>query len=279
MSRGAWLNGSPSLVRVGPAPTIALEVRGTGPFVLFLHGIGGSRRQWQPQLTALSDTFRVAAWDARGYGDSDDYAGPLQFSVFVDDVLRVLDHFGVARASIVGLSMGGRIAREVALRAPDRVDRLVLANTTPGFSSLSADEQRRFVESRAAPIRAGAPVATIAREMAPRLLHRDADAATIEAVIAMMSALHPESYIKTVEASVAQDRAAPIESIRAPTLVITSDADPLYPRAISEDMARRIPGARLVVIERAGHLSNIERPLAFNRALRDFLAPGPEQAA
>lgn len=260
------------LVRVGPAPRIAVEIGGSGPFVLFLHGIGGSRRQWSPQLEALAGAYRVAAWDARGYGDSEDYDGPLAFADLARDVLRVLDHFGVAKASLVGLSMGGRIAREVALAAPQRVGRLVLANTSPGFAALSADEQARFIEARAAPLRAGRTPAEIAAELVPRLLHPEVDPAARAAAIALGHDLHAASYLKTVVASVEQDRAAPIERIAVPTLVITSDADRLYPRSIAEDMARRIPGARLAVIERAGHLSNLEQPLAFNRALVDFLA-------
>lgn len=260
------------LVHVGPAPRIAVEIGGSGPFVLFLHGIGGGRGQWRPQMDALADTFTVAAWDARGYGDSDDYDGPLEFASFAADVIRVLDHCGIARAHLVGLSMGGRIAREVALRAPERVAKLVLANTTPGFAALSDADQRAFIESRAAPLRAGKTPAELAPSLVAKLLHPQASVAARAQAVAMMSALHPASYIKTVEASVAQDRAAPIEEIRADTLVITSDADPLYPKSIAEAMAARIPNARLVTLPVAGHLSNLEQPDAFNAALRHFLA-------
>ena len=87
--------------------------------------------------------------------------------------------------------------------------------------------------------------------------------------------MHRESYLKTIEASVAQDLVAPIEQIRAPTLVIGSTEDQLYPLTIAEDMARRIPRARLVVIEGAGHLSNLERPDEFNRAIAEFLRSLP----
>jgi 3-oxoadipate enol-lactonase len=257
--------------RIGPPPRIAVEVAGSGPFVLFLHGIGGTREQWRPQLDALAADFTVAAWDARGYGESDDYEGPLRFASFVDDVIRVLDHFKVTRTHLVGLSMGGRIAREVALAHPDRIDRLVLANTTPGFAALSEEAQRAFIEARSAPLRSGRTPAELAPVLVAKLVHPDASAAARAQAIAMMTGLHTGSYIKTVEASVAQDRSAPIEAIRAPTLVVTSDADPLYPASVAIDMARRIPGARLVTIEQCGHLSNLEKPEAFNAALRAFL--------
>lgn len=127
-------------VLVGPAPRIALSVAGSGPLVVLLHGIGGHRRHWDDQLAAFGAHFTAAAWDARGYGDSDDYDGALAFSDFSADLLRVLDFFGAARAHLVGLSLGGRIARDFALRHPERVATLVLANTTAGFDTLTPEE-------------------------------------------------------------------------------------------------------------------------------------------
>jgi len=111
---------------VGPAPRIAVSVAGQGPLVLFLHGIRGNRRNWHRQLEAFSKNFRAAAWDARGYGDSDDYDGALQFDHFSGDVLRVAEHLKANKLHLVGLSMGGRIARNVALHYPERFNRIVL---------------------------------------------------------------------------------------------------------------------------------------------------------
>ncbi|MFN2645078.1 MAG: alpha/beta fold hydrolase [Burkholderiales bacterium] len=249
-------------VFVGPPPRLAVSVAGDGELVLFLHGIGGRRQNWQAQLAFFSREYKAAAWDARGYGESDDYDGPLDFRVFSADLLRVLDHFEAPRAHIVGLSMGGRIARNFALHHPGRLRSLTLANTSPGFGALTQEAVQRFVAER--------------RELQPelqakRVLGRNAPREAFDALVASMRALRRESYLKTVEASVSQDLAAPLEEIRAPTLVIASRHDPLYPPSISEDMARRIPGARLVIIEDAGHLSNLERPDEFNRALDEFL--------
>lgn len=249
-------------VLVGPAPRLALSVAGDGPLVLFLHGIGGRRQNWDAQLAFFSRQFKAAAWDARGYGDSDDYEGPLQFSVFSDDLLRVVDFLGEKRAHIVGLSMGGRIARNFALHHPERVGALVLANTTPGFGSLTPEQVVRFVNER----KTLDPAAQARRLVSPR-----ARPGAFDTLVASLHALHRESYLKTVEASVAQDLAAPIEQIRAPTLVVTSDEDRLYPPAIAQDMARRIPGARLALIEGAGHLSNLEQPERFNQVVLEFL--------
>jgi len=238
-------------------------VAGSGPLLLFLHGIGGNRRNWDAQLAFFSRTYKAAAWDARGYGDSDDYEGPLEFSVFSEDIVRVLDFLKVEKAHLIGLSMGGRIARNFALHHPERVDRLVLANTTPGFGSLTPQQVREFVAQR----RNADPV-----ERAKRLISPRARPGAFEDLVASLRAVHRESYLKTVEASVAQDLAAPIENIRAPTLVVTSDEDRLYPTAIAQDMVRRIPGASLAVIEGAGHLSNLEQPEHFNQVVLGFLS-------
>jgi 3-oxoadipate enol-lactonase len=185
----------------------------------------------------------------------------LRFSDFVDDVLRVLDFFGEERAHLVGLSMGGRIAREAALRRPERLLSLTLANTSPGFDALSPEQVRRFAEER----RNRTP------ESMKALLGSRADPGAYEALLTAFQALRKPSYLKTLEASVAQDRAAPVEQIRVPTLVITGTEDPVYPTPIAQNMARRISGAKLVALEGCGHLSNLEQPEHFNRVLMEFL--------
>jgi 3-oxoadipate enol-lactonase len=232
--------------------------------LLFLHGIGGNRSHWRDQLAFFSRRYRAAAWDARGYGDSDDYEGPLEFAAFSRDLLRLLDFFQAAKAHLVGLSMGGRIVRDFALRHPERVATLTLANTHPGFDALTPEQVRQFVAER------------LARtpESMRGLLGAKARPEAYEALAASFKALRRESFVKTLEASVAQDRAAPVERIRAPTLVITGAEDRVYPPELARDMARRIPGARLVELEGCGHLSNLEQPERFNEALLQFLGAG-----
>ena len=110
---------TPWTTLVPGSPRIAVASAGRGQLVLFLHGIGGNRNHWQHQLAFFSQQgFKAAAWDARGYGDSDDYEGALQFEDFTSDLARVLDHLGTEKADLVGLSMGGRIARNFALAQP-----------------------------------------------------------------------------------------------------------------------------------------------------------------
>jgi len=253
---------SATTVMVDPAPRLAVSVAGQGPMVLFLHGIRGNGRNWGPQLHVFSaEGFTSAAWDARGYGASDDYEAPLQFDHFGGDVVRVAEHFGVQQLHLVGLSMGGRIARNVALRFPERLLSLTLVSTTPGFDALSPDQVRRFVTEH----RNRTPDAV------RRLLGSRARGEALDELSDSLSRVREESYRKTLIASVAQDRDAPIENIRVPTLVIAGDEDKVYPARIARELAQRIPGARLVMMRGAGHLPNLERPGRFNEILLDFL--------
>ncbi len=265
-------------VFIGPAPRLAVSVAGAGPLVVLLHGIGGHRRHWDDQLAAFAPEFTACAPDARGYGDSDDYAGPLAFADLAADVIRVLDHFGAARAHLVGLSLGGRVARDVCLRHPGRVATLVLCNTHPGFDALAPDQVDAFIRSRRGPLAAGKLPRDIADDLARGVLGKSAPERARERLLASLVALRKESYLKTLEASVREDRGAPVERIAAPTLVVTSDEDTVYPPATAVAMASRIPGAQLALIAGAGHVSNLERPAAFGAAVLGFLREHRDRA-
>lgn len=258
-------------VLVAPAPRIAVSVAGAGPLVVFLHGIGGNRTHWDEQLAAFASEFTACAPDTRGYGDSDDYDGPLAFADLAGDVLRVVDHFGGARVHLVGLSLGGRVARDLCLRHPGRVASLVLCNTHAGFDALAPDQVEAFIRSRQRPLLEGKTPREMAADLARSVLGRSASARVRERLVAGLSALRKDAYLKTLEASVREDRGAPVERIAVPTLIVTSDEDTVYPPATAEAMTRRIPGARLAVIAGAGHVSNLEQPDAFNRTVLEFL--------
>ena len=269
---------SAELVRIGLAPRLALEHAGEGPLVVFLHGIGGNRTNWRDQMRALADRFHVCAWDARGYGDSDDYEGPLDFADFSRDLTKVLEHFGAAAAHLVGLSMGGLIAQDFYRRNPERVLSLVLADTRNGFQRHNADE---FLKQREAPLLAGRTpkdiAADVARSLAGPRISKQAFARLVDSI----AALHKDSYLKTLRATTrigehpaykGRETFVDLASVRVPTLVICGTEDAVTPAGMSRALAAGIAGARLCWIEDAGHLSNIENPQAFNTALRTFLA-------
>ncbi len=252
-------------------PRIAVDHLGTGPLTVFLHGIGGNRTNWHEQLPEFGADFHAVACDARGYGDSDDYDGPLDFGDFAIDLARVIDHFGASRAHLVGLSMGGVIAMDFATRYPARVATLTLCDSLAGFGHLTEAQRGEFIRLRQEPLLAGKEPRDIAPVVARTLLGKSPRLGCYERLVASMTALHKESYIKTITGSVNYARPLELESIAAPTLVVVGDEDTLTPPATSRDLARRIPGARMTVIEGAGYLSNIEQPESFNRAVLGFL--------
>ena len=253
------------------SPRIAFDHAGGGDLVVFLHGIGGNRTNWHDQIPSFSEHFHAVAWDARGYGASDDYAGPLDFAHFADDLRRLIDHLAVPRAHLVGLSMGGVIALDFVTRFPHRVATLTLCDSLPGFGHLTPVQRNEFIRLRQEPLLAGKEPRDIAPVVARTLLSKSPRPGRYERLVASISALHKDSYIKTISGSVSYDRPPDLESIAVPTLIVVGDVDTLTPPATSRAMADRIKGATMVVIERAGHLSNIEQPEEFNRVVIEFL--------
>lgn len=176
-------------------------------------------------------------------------------------MLRVTEHLRAAKMHLVGLSMGGRVARNVALFAPERLLSLTLISTHPGFDSLSTERVMNFVTER----RSRTP------QTLGKLLGSSSARAAYDELLDSVARLHELSYQKTLEASVAQDRAAPIEKISVPTLIMAGEEDTVYPPELAREMARRIPGAKLLMFERTGHLANLEQPEQFNQAVLDFI--------
>ena len=261
-----------STVFIEGTPRLAVDRAGWGPLVFFLHGIGGNRSNWTAQIEALRDSFHAVAWDARGYGDSDDYYGPLDFGDFARDALRVLDRFEAETAHFVGLSMGGRIAQDFHARFPDRVATLVLCDTMSDFqASMTPGKRAEFIRLRQAPLKAGKEPRDIADALVDSLAGPNAGDAARRQLWDSIAALHKDSYLKTIEASLSFDRSAEIDRIAVPTLLIYGEHDRLTPPAIGKALHERIAGSEFAVIEDAGHLSNIERPESFNAALLAFL--------
>ena len=259
--------------RVGPAPELCVDHAGDGPALVFLHGVGGNRSNWRGQVERFGAAgFHAIAIDARGYGESDGYAGPLVFTDFADDVARVLDRFGQPRATICGLSMGGRIALDLWRRHPERIERLVLADTSAG-SKETQDPARieAFLAARRQPLLDGLTPAQLAPTLVETLIGPNATPAQRAELVASLAALQRDGYLKALEAVTRFTDFPAFESIAVPTLVIVGSEDRIAPPHIARAMADAIPGARLAVLDGAGHISNIEAPDAFDAALADFL--------
>jgi pimeloyl-ACP methyl ester carboxylesterase len=245
-----------------------------GPVVLLLHGLGGSRTAWEPQLAALGEAgWRAVAWDLPGYGASAPPAGPLTFALAADAVATLLDTLGADCAPLVGLSMGGMVALHAAIRHPSRVRSLVVVDSSPAFGLDGVTTAEGWIAARLAPLRAGATPATMAPDLFRAIMGPDATEAMVTEAAAAMARISPAALEAAVRCLPTHDVRAKLHRITCPTLVVVGELDAETPVAYAEHLAAHLPDARLLVIPGSGHITNLEAPDALNRALLDFLGP------
>ncbi len=260
--------------RVSGSPGIIFDEVGSGPPLIFLHGIGGNRTNWTEQQYYLADICTTIAWDARGYGLSEDYEGPLQFSQFSDDLNRLLDFRRIDCAHFVGLSMGARILMNFFSLASDRVSTLTLCDCFYSFgAALSAEKQAEYIALRQEPLRSGRTLGDIAPKLIESLVSPSCRLEVKARLHESILALHVESYLKTVAASLSFDMIGKLADFDIPVQLIFGEHDRLTPPSIGRTMMQQLPNARLKVIKDAGHISNMEQPSDFNNILRSFLTP------
>ena len=250
---------------------IASEACGDGPPLLLIMGLGYARWCWDPIVEPLARSHRVITFDNRGIGESDKPPGPYTAAQMAADAVAVLDGHGVERADVIGTSLGGMIAQELALAHPERIDRLVLACTTPGgdraapfparFIELMAEAPaqetrvalRRFVENALAP---GAPIALV-DQLYERRLADPPD---------------PAGWQAQAAAGTTYDGYDRVAAIRAPTLVVHGTEDNVVAAANAEILGRLIPNARVELLEGCGHLFFWEQPERFVELVEEFLS-------
>lgn len=255
----------------GP-PDIAYVRCGQGAPLVFLHGIGGNHSNWMAQLARFQDHYQCFAWDARGYGESEDYPEALEFEFFADDLNRLMDHENIERAHLAGLSMGARILLDFVARYPHRVASLILCDCFYAFDqSLTPAKQAEFIALRQRPLLEGKTLAELAPALVNSLVSPHCTDVVRDQLRISIEALHVESYLKTLAASIGYNRTAALDSIRVPVQLIFGADDRLTPASIGQDMQTRMAHARLAVIAHAGHLSNMEQAEQFNQVVADFL--------
>jgi len=256
---------------VSGTPKLAFDRAGEGPPVVFVHGIGGNKSNWHGQMAALADRFTVHAWDARGYNESDDYDGSLVFEDFSHDLNRFLDHLGVERAHLLGLSMGARILMDFHHFYADRVATLVLCDCFSSFGNTLTEEERAdFLRLRQKPLLEEKTFKDLAPELVDSLLSPNPTPEVRQELIDSIHLLRKDSYLKTLEATQLFDRTAELAKMTVPVLLIYGSEDRLTPPDFGHQMQAQISGARLEVIDGAGHLSNLEAPDEFNSLIEGF---------
>ena len=251
---------------------LAWREMGDGEPVVFLHGLGGSRTSWEPQLARLSDAFRCIAWDMPGYGVSVPVV-PLTFVTIADSVARLLDDAGVDRAHLVGESFGGMHALHTALRHPERVGRLVLANTSPAFG-LDGTDPAAWRAARLAPLDAGLTPADIAEGVLTSIAGPTFGDDALTMRVAGFARIQAAGLRAAVECLPAHDVRERLGAIASPALVVAGGLDTETPVAYSRILTDGLQNAELIVLDGVGHLAVSEVPQTFNRLVRDFLGRG-----
>ena len=245
------------------------DTGGASPTVLLAHAIGCDHRMWDALEAELRGGFRVIRIDARGHGRSPVTPRPYSLEQLADDARDVLDARGIEKAHWVGLSMGGMIGQAFALAHPQRLARLVLANTTSSYGP----EGARMWEARAKLVEEGGmgAIKDLAMQRYFSEEFRASHPDVVAAVGARFLSTAPQGYIGCCDAIRDLDYTSRLPRIAARTLVIAGEKDAGTPPAMSQAIAAAIPGAKLAVIPGAAHLSAVEDPAAFNGLVRPFL--------
>lgn len=252
--------------------TIAARVDGAlgKPWIVLSNSLAADMSMWDDQVPLLTKTHRVLRYDTRGHGESTAPEGPYSFPMLVADFVAVMDHFGITRADIMGLSLGGMTALGVGLAHPERVERLVCCDAR-------ADSPPPFVESwdaRIAGVRAGGMAAildgTLERWFTPAC--RAARPDVVERAAGMVLRTSPAGYIGCAEALKTLDYLRHLPQMRPEVLYIVGSEDGGAPPDAMRAMAEATPKGRLVVIEGAAHIANMEDPDAFNAVIADWVA-------
>ena len=241
---------------------IDYEDTGRGRAILLSHGYSATRRMWTGQHRFLGDRYRVISWDMRGHGQTESPGDPAQYShaLTVADMKALLDHLGLQRAVIGGLSLGGTMSLEFYVAHPEMVEALVICDSGPGYRNAEAREKwNERARARAVELESKglAALSGRSREMQEAMGHHASAQGLAHAARGMLA----QTDSRVIDA---------LPSVKVPTLVIVGDRDEPFV-APCEYMAKKIPGARLEVIRGAGHSSNLDQTEAFNSVLAEFL--------
>jgi 3-oxoadipate enol-lactonase len=238
----------------------------SGDPIVFVHGVGSTAAIWDYQLNPLSARFRCYAIELRGNGAAaDPKPDAITRASFVEDVLTAADDAGLEQFHFVGCSLGGVVGFELWRRAPSRVRSFTFVSTFAAFPNAQATIDGIIAAVEAAGMR------EFVQARARRAVPPDAPPARLDETIAQYCLKSVPSYVAATKATWSGDFRKDLAMITAPTLVICGELDPIAPVALSEEIARGIPGAQLVVVAGASHVVNADKPQEFNAALERFL--------
>jgi 3-oxoadipate enol-lactonase len=259
----------------GPAGFCWVEA-GEGEPIVFLHGLGGSATAWGPQLDTFSQRFRCLAWDMPGYGRTpiellQSEPAQIDFAIIADAIVAFMDDAKLDTATFVGLSFGGQQLLHLALRHPNKVSRLIVADSSAAFGADGTDPDE-WMRLRLDPLDSGLQPGDIAERVIDAITGPNFGGSERQAAIDAFARVTADGLRAAVHCLPNHDVTERLAQITAPTLIIVGELDEETPPAYSEVMAKAIPGAELVTIPGVGHLTPSEAPDAFNSAVDDFIA-------
>ena len=256
---------------------ISWRESGEGPPVIFLHGLGGTRTAWDPQLRDLGSRFRCIAWDMPGYGASPPPTR-LTFPAIADGLAGLLDTLDIEAADLVGLSFGGMHALHTTIRHPRRVRRLVLADTSPAFG-LDGTNPRDWKAARLEPLERGLSPADMAAGVIESICAGVLDPGTHGQLVASFGRISVAGFRAAVECLPTHDVRGDLGHITCPALVIVGAEDRETPPSYAATLAAGLPDSTLEVLHGVGHLSPSEAPERFNELVAEFLSRPDAQSA
>lgn len=240
------------------------------PWLVLSHSLACSVRMWDPQIAALKGSYRILAYDTRGHGGTQAPKGAYTLELLADDLKALLDALGVKNPHYCGLSMGGMIGQTFALRYPGVFRTLMLADTTSRYPAeawpLWQDRIKIAEEKGMAPL----VEPTLQRWFTEPF--RKSSPQPVAAIAKLIASTPVPGYVGCCHAIPKINLTARLKEIKTPILVICGDQDPGTPPAMAREIHDNAPGSKLVMIPQAAHLSNLENPGAFTKAMQDFLA-------
>jgi 3-oxoadipate enol-lactonase len=240
------------------------------PWLVFSNSLATSTAMWDDQAAALKDSFRVLRYDQRGHGGTDAPAGRYPFDTLLDDVLGLLNALSIRKAHFAGLSMGGATALGLAERHPDRFDRIIVCDSPCQSTPQSSQQwEERIVVAQEKGMEALVEV-TVGRWFPPETVAKNPP--HLDKVRAMIRATPVNGFIGCAAALADHDYATTVATVKSPVLFLVGEKD--APAPAMRKLSEKLPGSRYVEIPGAGHISNMDRPAEFTKAIRDFLAAG-----
>ena len=249
---------------------VAVEVVGSGPPLVLLHGILVDSRAWRHQLDGLRHQFTVVAWDLPGCGRSADPPPTWRFPEYADCLAELMSTMGLASPIVCGFSWGGALAIAIQDRHPSAASALILVGAYAGWAG---SLPREVVDERLASCVAQSTLAgpDVASAWLPGLFTPAAPAQLVDEYTRLISEFHPSGFLTMAHAVAEADLRAALPTIDVPVLVLHGEDDRRAPAgSVGADLAARLPRARLQLIAGAGHLCHAERSEAFNAAVREF---------